>query len=610
MNKYIRLPGFIFFAVVFGAMAIFGILFMDGIVKGVIESKGTELVGAKVELARADLTLSPMGLTLTGLKVTDPDQPMSNLLDIERIAFLMDSGSLLMKKVIVDDMSITGIRMNTPRKRSGAIGGSKPSATSPAATSSAPSSTTEEEAMPSFSVPSVSDILKSGDLESLTIIKDVETEIKAIEQKWKDNIATLPGKDSMDSYKKRINNLKSTKIDSPQKLDALLKEIDQIKRDIDADTAKVNSTFSQIQPDIDNVKARINDAKDAPARDIKRLKEKYSLSPEGLQNFSRMLLGPKVNEYIDMALGYYDKASPYMDKHNAQKADKPKHLRGKGINVKFTEHDPKPSFLVRKMSANVILPMGSIDGQIMDITTEQNITRRPTTLLFESDALTAIKSLTLSGTLTHIEPGKGVDVFNLKVNSYEIKDVLLSESKDFPVTIDSGLTDITAKATLRGRELDSTITGALSSLNISTGSASGALAQALGNTLQETERMTLSAKVDGTLPKYRLRVSSDLDKVLQAAVGKLVKEQSAKLERDLKRQVDALTKNSLADVNKAKSQFDGTQSQLSSKKNELAGLKNQGDSAKDEMKNKLGQEQKQKIDSQIKSKLKGLKLPF
>jgi len=121
MKRWIRWQGFVAFLCVTISIFLIWVLVVDPIVKRVIENSGTKIVGAKVELEKADLSIFPIGLTLFGLQVTDPDEPMKNAVEIVRIAGTIDSLQLLRRKVIINEMSVDGVRFGTQRIRSGAI---------------------------------------------------------------------------------------------------------------------------------------------------------------------------------------------------------------------------------------------------------------------------------------------------------------------------------------------------------------------------------------------------------------------------------------------------------------------------------------------------------
>ncbi len=94
---------------------------MDGWVKGVIEGAGTRAVGAKVELDAADLSLFPVGLSLTRLQVTNPKTPMTNAVEVAKVRMGLDGLNLLRRKVIIEEMALEGLRLSTPRTTSGAV---------------------------------------------------------------------------------------------------------------------------------------------------------------------------------------------------------------------------------------------------------------------------------------------------------------------------------------------------------------------------------------------------------------------------------------------------------------------------------------------------------
>ena len=106
----------------FVGLIIGGWLFLlDESVRRVIEAIGTELVGAKVDLAEADVQLLDGSVRLKGLEVTDPDAPMTNLVQVDEIIADVRILPLLEKKVFVDTVAVRGVQFGTPRATSGAL---------------------------------------------------------------------------------------------------------------------------------------------------------------------------------------------------------------------------------------------------------------------------------------------------------------------------------------------------------------------------------------------------------------------------------------------------------------------------------------------------------
>ena len=96
-------------------------LLLDSAVRRGIEVVATDLVGAKVDLAAADVRLGDGSVVLRGLQVTNPDAPMTNLFQVDEIIADINLGPLLQKKIFIDTVAVRGLRFDTPRETSGAI---------------------------------------------------------------------------------------------------------------------------------------------------------------------------------------------------------------------------------------------------------------------------------------------------------------------------------------------------------------------------------------------------------------------------------------------------------------------------------------------------------
>lgn len=101
--------------------ALFWWLYLDVAVERAVEYLGTEVVGARVDVAKADVSLGKGSVVLRGLEVTNPDKPMTNLVQSDEIVARVRVLPLLEKKVVIDTMAVRGVRFGTPRRASGAI---------------------------------------------------------------------------------------------------------------------------------------------------------------------------------------------------------------------------------------------------------------------------------------------------------------------------------------------------------------------------------------------------------------------------------------------------------------------------------------------------------
>lgn len=119
--RYIRWKALLPLSVVLAVVALWAMLFSDSTLKWAVESGGSAAVGAKVDVARARVSIVDGHVALGGLQVTDPNAPMTNIIDIEELIFDADLLPALEKKVVIDSVAARGVRFGTPRKVSGAI---------------------------------------------------------------------------------------------------------------------------------------------------------------------------------------------------------------------------------------------------------------------------------------------------------------------------------------------------------------------------------------------------------------------------------------------------------------------------------------------------------
>ncbi|MCZ6800855.1 MAG: TIGR03545 family protein [Nitrospirae bacterium] len=546
--KWIRWWGLGVFLFLALAMTALWVLVVDSIVKQKIEEEGTAAVGAKVELDHADLTLFPTGLSLTRLQVTNPNEPMTNAVEIAKLSMGLDGLLLLRRKVIIDEMIITGVKFGTVRTTSGAIDDR----------SRQPSPDSDDSGdgfqLPPFEVPDVNKILQEEDLETLKLIEAIQTDIQREKELWRTRLKDLPGKAQFAKYQARIKGLKSS---TKGGLGGILRGVEEaksIKQDIERDLEKLKGARTEFEEKIALVKKRIAQARVAPKNDIQRLKEKYSLSPEGLANLGQTLLGQQVGAQLKEAVGYYEMVKPYLEGGTGglpQEPDEQTPERGKGIDIRFTEFQPLPDFLIRVAKVSFNLDIGEITGTINNITPDQVTLGSPLTFAFSGEQLKDLESMALNGTINHIQPSRPTSQASFSARQYRVQPITLSEQPDWPVVLQEGLADVQVEANLQGEDLQATGTSTLSSLTLVAGREGDGnpLTQSLSSAVSGISDLSVHAQVSGTLEQYDVKIRSDLDRILQDAAGKMVKDLGARFGKELQAAISAKVSGPLKGLN-------------------------------------------------------------
>ncbi len=554
--RWIRWRGLAAFVVAVAAISIVWFVFADRLVKWAVERTGTALVGARVELAGADLTLFPLGVTLTGIQVTNPDEPMRNAVEVKRCALLIDGVNILRRKLIVDDMSIDGVRLDTARRYSGAV-----SRRAAKEKEKEKKSLIERFALPAFKVPDVKEVLANEDLESIRLIKETDASIKKDRGRLKEEVSGLLDKEKIDAFRARFEKIKSTSSGGPAGLLGGAGELLSLQNDLKAEIKKAQAARKDVEKALSEYGKRLEAARAAPSKDVQRIKQKYALTPEGLSNISRSLFGPEMGGYAGAAVRWYRRLQPIVSRaaqsRGGVKVEKP--IRGPGVDVRFPEYRPMPDFLVRVAALSVDIPVGEIKGRITDLTNAQDVLGRPTRFAFSGARLKGLSSLSLNGEINRVSPRAPLDHAEFRMKGYKLSSVPLVKRADFPVTLKDALAAVDVDTRITGQALKANVAAGFSSVEMAAGGAQpqGVVERAVASALSGVKDFSLKADVAGTLDDYSITISSDLDRALKGAVGRVAEEQAARFEKELR---DGVMAKAAAPLEDLKGSMDGIRS--------------------------------------------------
>ena len=565
MIKWLRWQGLIVFVMVAAVVFLAWYFLVGTIVRHSIEKTGTRVVGAKVELAKADVHLFPLGITLMHLQVTNPDSPMSNALEAGQIDFAIDSLNLLRRKIIIDTMTMKGVRFNTPRKTSGAVNlqakDQGPSETSEDTPSALPD-------MPSFQLPDIHEILAREKLESLEQIKNLQGEIDAAKADWEKRLADAPDQKAFEQYQARAKKLqKGSKGISGALTRA--NDLKSLQKDISKDLKRLKDIQKNFNRDKNTLTKKLDQLKSAPQQDMHRILNTYNLSSDGLGNVSQLLFGDKIGGTVQKALFWYEKLNPLLT--NVGPRDKKdatvKPDRGKGVYVRFKEKTPLPDLLARQVGVSMIIQAGDIKGELRQVTTEQEVLGIPLEFNFSGVKLQGVQSVNIKGSLNHIDPDKTIDQMTMAVLQYRVNDLKLSAADNLPLTLKKGRANLKLTAALQKDTLDAHIQVTMDAAELETGKKTGSnqLQQTLHAALANVSTFSVNARVTGPLDNYKTKITSDLDNVLKNAVGRQIKTLTNEFQDKLRAGILDKVKGPMAGTSGSMSGLDSINQEISSR---------------------------------------------
>jgi len=448
-------------------------------------------------------------------------------------------------------MTLEGARLNTPRKRSGAI--SRRPAAAPSVSKRAAG---EKFTLPPLGVPNVSEILQREKLRSLELAEALQADLQAEKDQWRKRLAELPDKVKLAAYRERIEKLRSAK--GGTRVLGAVKEVMGVQK--------------ELRKDLDRIKAGQNALQNNLALFRKRMDEVgYAFSPKGLTNVSRLVFGGKIGKWADTALDWYERLRPVLERSKERKEghEVVKPVRGKGADVRFKEHQPLPDFLIRIAHVSMEIPAGSIRGQIRNITPDQDVLGVPLTYDFSGEDLTRLRSVKLDGTLNHVDPSSPKDTANFKIRGYQVTDMSLSDSAELPMVLKKATANLKARASLSGETLKANLLAGLQSVEIATRSQdeAGGLVKAMALAVSDIKKFGVEANISGTLKAYDLQLSSDLDRVLKEAVRKQVEAQVTRLEKELQSAISEKVSEPMADIKASLGGLSAISSELTARLN-------------------------------------------
>ena len=561
MKKWIRWPGLIAFIVVVLILAGFWWLLIDSLIERWIEKGGTRIVGAKVELGKADLSLFPIGLTLEDLQVTHPKHPMTNIVEAGGIDLAIEAGHLLQRKLIVSLMTADNLRFNTPRETSGAVSREEPQSKPSDQAGDGKNNTFK---MPSLNVPDVKEILSKEELRTIAAVKELNQDITKFKEKWQKRLGELPDQDTFKQYEQRLDKLGSAQKSITGVLGAA-GEAKAIRDDVNQDIEELKQAKNELETELDSLKKKAAQLKQLPKADYQRLRSKYSLSSQGAINITQVLFGDKAGNYLKLFLDAHHTLKPLLERLPATPENKEdvKPVRGQGVDVHFAAEGQPPPFLVRMARISTTIPYGDLAGEIQNLTPFQRVLGKPLVFTFSGDNLQDLQKVNIDGELNHIDPQKASDRLTVKIRGLEVGEANGRQA----VYLEKGLADLDLTAAVVKGRIDAQLQAGVTSASIATAMATGdgQLGRMLEEALADISAFDLKADIEGDMDDYRISLSSNIDDALKDAIGKQLKKKAGAFEKSLKSAIAERTRAPLAETSGQMSGLDSIEEELTSR---------------------------------------------
>jgi uncharacterized protein (TIGR03545 family) len=592
-----------------------------------IEFAGTYLQRAEVNVSDVNTSFLNGSLAILGIQVTDKENPNNNLIAIDDIRFDFSWDALLRLKFVVDESGVNGISMYSPRKSPGKVLPPEPPNPDEPGVIGELQNTAIEKTKTQFKNNVIGDlaallggtnekdILKSieGQLKSEAKIQELKNLLKEKEVEWKKRIDSFPRKDDFKALEDRAKKLKFNTKD-PSQFAADLKEAKKIAKEADAIIDEVRATSKKLKGDVGSFDSEIGNIDDLIKQDIADLQKRMNIPDLDTKQLSQSIFGSLVMDKLGALQKYYVVAKKYMPpKKSADEKPTPvvPPKRGDGKTYKFAITTGYPLFWLKKATLSSKSTAGGfsgdLNGTLTDVTSDPGFVKKPAVLDVKGGFPKAeVSGVHLNLTVDHIDIPK--NVLSLKVGSFPVNDMVLSDSSDVGLAIKRANGSSNLKASIIDGQFQVLMNNEFTKLNYDINAKAKKVTEILNTILNGIPVVTVNASVGGTLTSPDIHINSNLGDELSKGVKAYVSNIVNEKKKEIQNFIDTKIKGERQKLNdQFKVAKGGVDKSIDEKTSELEKAK--GDVTKSS--SQTGASNKDKMKDELKEKgkklLKGLK---
>lgn len=632
----IRWEAIIPFTIIVALFYVYMHFFFDGHMRLLAQWGLTKAMGVQVDIGSIESSFFNAHISIKNIEVTNSETPTKNSISIGDIRFGMLWDALLRAKVVVNEAVVEQIEFGKPRKSAGWVAPPEP----PPVDDGQPGAVDKlknaaiQKVQTEYNDNIFGDIaamLGGGDVQvqlnklqdSLTSKKlaaDIDANVKAKEKTWNERMKTLPKPEEFERLNARLKAVKTGGFKTPQELQQSLQEIDAIFKEADAKIKVLQSARTDFDADLAKINADVKSLDGAIKTDIKSLESHFKIPKIDAKAMTIAVFRKYFDPYLSKFQVYKALADKYVPPNLMKKGEPDPSLqprpRSKGVSYEFGRPNSYPLFWIKRTAvssqAGTSPYSGNVAGEILDITTNQVLTGKPTIARVKGD----FPSMELRGLNTEltIDNRKEDSLISLmmSLNSYPIEGRELLANDDVKLAFAKAAGSLDVKAQLKAlRDLSLGINNRFNNLNFEVSAKNEVINSILKNVFAGLPQLTVDGKIAGVLPSVSLDIESNLGPELQKGFEKQISakiaEARAKVDAYIQAEVGKLRDQVNAEVTKLRTQVDGEikklQAQADAQKKQAEA---QADKAKKDTENKA----KGQLENEAKKAAEELKKKF
>jgi uncharacterized protein (TIGR03545 family) len=534
-------------------------VFAEPVARDTSEEAATQLLGTEVNLGKLDLIPRQASVDLRALQIADPFVLTRNLIEADEIRLKLNPAALAEKKLVIERLTLSGMRFGTTRKRP---------ARRPSGDGFAPriyrsvQQWSEQFDVPLLSLTPIDTIrqliLNPAQLttvrEAQALLARTDSVRQGLEQGFEQLrigptldsarglaqrlAATDPKKLGLDGTRQAIQSVKET-----------LKKVEQAKQQVDGLERNVRTTVQSLGQGVRGLDQ-------ARQKDFAFAKSLLKLPAFSAPEIGGALFGKVSIDRFKQAAYWAELAQQYMPPGLLPRPQPgPQRLRASGETIEFPKAKDFPRFLLQEgqldFSIGGTSPVqGAYTATVEGLTSTPELYGRPARITAgRRAASSAVASIDVEAVINHLT-ARTLDSANARFKGIKLPSFDLP---GLPLRLDpgTGASSLTFSmrnggAQLLGRWAVSS--NAITWLPDTTGRQLNELERLVVRVVSGLNDLQVVAELSGSMASPRFSVSSNLDKAIAQRLKAVVGEEVARAEKMARAKVDSLVADKVEPV--------------------------------------------------------------
>jgi len=444
---------------------------IDRLLKTAIETQGSNALTAKLDVADVTFHLFPTSIRLEGVQITNPQQPLRNVVEMRALTAPLNIGAIIDRKIDIPNMEINGLRFNTARAQSGAIA----NLTRAAATAADNSAAT---------LPDINQLARQQSQTQQDELEKTRLDLTAILNRWQQQLQQLPDDNQIEAYRQRAFVLQSS--NNAAGLAALRQELNN-------QIGSARKLFDEFTVDMQRTREQFGYARTLPQNNSTTA----SATPQAINNMTGALLG---EQFKPLLLSITQQINQLLNAEN-----------GRALPA---------ALLIRNIALDGQLDLGTqpllFTGALDNLTPQPKLWNVATS--FTLAGVAGQPSQFSARGAIDLRKTASVDMrFDLR--QFPLQEFPLSKNPQLTVVVEHAQADIQGLLSLTGNQIDINLLSHFQQAALKVAGSGDASAQALANALRGVSDFDLNAQISGDVQRPAMKLDSSLSQRLAAALS-------------------------------------------------------------------------------------------